>query len=50
MANEQGLSLETLNIIGPQHYAQNGYPHKEWAYLRKHKPVWWCEFPKTDPF
>jgi cytochrome P450 len=50
MATEQGLSLETLNIIGPQHYAQNGYPHKEWAYLRKHKPVWWCEFPQTDPF
>ena len=50
MATEQQLSLETLNIIGPQHYAQNGYPHKEWAYLRKHKPVWWCEFPQTDPF
>ena len=50
MATEQQLSLDTLNIIGPQHYAQNGYPHKEWAYLRKHKPVWWCEFPKTDPF
>jgi cytochrome P450 len=50
MATEQQLSLETLNIIGPQHYAQNGYPHKEWAYLRKHKPVWWCEYPKTDPF
>jgi cholest-4-en-3-one 26-monooxygenase len=44
------LSLENLNIIGPQHYAQNGYPHREWAFLRKNKPVFWCEYPNTDPF
>src|SRR5882757_8555799 len=50
MPSEQELTLETLNIIGPEHYAKNGYPHKEWAYLRKHKPVFWCEHPKTDPF
>ena len=50
MPSEQELTLETLNIIGPEHYSQNGYPHKEWAYLRKHKPVFWCEHPKTDPF
>ena len=41
MPSEQELTLETLNIIGPEHYARNGYPHKEWAYLRKHKPVFW---------
>src|SRR5258708_5244567 len=29
---------------------KNGYPHREWTYLRKHKPVFWCEHPKTDPF
>ena len=40
MPSEQELTLETLNIIGPEHYAKNGYPHKEWAYLRKHKPFW----------
>jgi|HubBroStandDraft_4_1064222.scaffolds.fasta_scaffold19922_3 cholest-4-en-3-one 26-monooxygenase len=50
MESEQGLSLETLNIIGPDHYMKNGYPHREWTYLRKHKPVFWCEYPKTDPF
>jgi len=44
------ISLENLNIIGPGHYAKNGYPHQEWAWLRKHKPVFWCEHPKTDPF
>jgi cholest-4-en-3-one 26-monooxygenase len=50
MAIEQAMSLDNLNIIGPDHYAKNGYPHKEWAYLRKHKPVFWCEYPNTDPF
>ncbi|HEY6300560.1 MAG TPA: hypothetical protein VIW95_13050, partial [Candidatus Binatus sp.] len=50
METEQALSLESLNIIGPDHYAKNGYPHREWTYLRKHKPVFWCEYPKTDPF
>jgi len=44
------ISLENLNIIGPEHYAKNGYPHKEWAWLREHKPVFWCEHPKTYPF
>ncbi|MDO8432140.1 MAG: cytochrome P450 [Candidatus Binatus sp.] len=44
------LSPESLNIIGPEHYAKNGYPHREWAWLRKHKPVSWCEYPNTDPF
>jgi cytochrome P450 len=47
---QQQFSLDTINIIGPDHYAKNGYPHAEWAYLRKHKPVFWCEFPHTDPF
>lgn len=50
MEAEQPLTLETLNIIGPDHYMQKGYPHREWTYLRKHKPVFWCEYPKTDPF
>jgi cytochrome P450 len=50
MSTEQELSLASLDIIGPEHYARNSYPHKEWTYLRKHKPVFWCEHPKTDPF
>ena len=27
----QPLSLETLDIIGPDHYQRGGYPHAEWA-------------------
>jgi len=47
---EQEFSPDKINIIGPDHYAKNGYPHAEWAYLRKHEPVFWCEHPNTDPF
>ncbi|HUA34687.1 MAG TPA: cytochrome P450 [Candidatus Binataceae bacterium] len=47
---EHQFSPSNINIIGPDHYAKNGYPHAEWAYLRRHKPVFWCEWPHTDPF
>ncbi|MGH7812374.1 MAG: cytochrome P450 [Candidatus Binataceae bacterium] len=50
MAAEQELSLDNIDIIGPRHYEKNGYPHREWAFLRKNKPVFWCEYPHTDPF
>jgi len=46
----ENFSLENLNIIGPGHYAKNGYPHREWAWLRQHQPVAWIQHPKTDPF
>src|ERR1700674_3862076 len=39
------FSLDTIDIITPDHYARNGYPHKEWTYLRKHAPVFRCERP-----
>ena len=44
------LSLETIDVISPEYYEKNGYPHAEWAYLRKHKPVFHVEHPRTDPF
>jgi cytochrome P450 len=47
---EKNFSLDNIDIIGPDHYAKNGYPHAEWTYLRKHKPVFWCQHPNTDPF
>ena len=46
-----GFSLDTIDIITPDHYARNGYPHKEWTYLRKHAPVFRCERPYLyEPF
>ena len=50
MATEQALALDNIDIIGPGHYQKHGYPHREWAFLRKHRPIFWCEYPGTHPF
>jgi cholest-4-en-3-one 26-monooxygenase len=44
------LSLDNIDIISPEYYEKNGYPHAEWAYLRKHQPVFRVQHPRTDPF
>jgi cholest-4-en-3-one 26-monooxygenase len=44
------LSLDTLDIATPAHYEQGGYPHREWAYLRRHAPVFWYERDNVEPF
>ena len=44
------FSLDTIDIVGPDHYQKNGYPHAEWTYLRKHHPVFHVERPRMDPF
>ncbi|HTO55321.1 MAG TPA: cytochrome P450 [Myxococcota bacterium] len=46
----EGLSLEKLDVISPAHYEQNGYPHAEWTYLRKHAPVHRFTGEAFDPF
>jgi cholest-4-en-3-one 26-monooxygenase len=46
----QQFSLSNINVVGPDHYAKNGYPHAEWTWLRKNKPVAWLEHPNTEPF
>lgn len=48
--SENEFSLDTIDIISPDHYQTHGYPHSEWAYLRKHKPVFHVERPRVDPF
>jgi cytochrome P450 len=44
------LDLDTLDIISPDHYAQNGYPHREWTYLRQQAPVYFYDRPNVRPF
>ena len=44
------FSLDTIEIVSPDHYQKNGYPHAEWTYLRKHQPVCYIERPRVDPF
>ncbi len=40
----------TLDIMTPEHYERNGYPHPEWTWLRRHDPVFWYDRPNVDPF
>jgi cytochrome P450 len=42
--------LAALDPISPQHYAAGGYPHTEWARLRREAPVFRVELPGFDPF
>ena len=44
------LTLETLDIINPDLYVQRGYPHEEWALLRKEAPVFRYERAGVEPF
>ena len=39
-----------LDVISSAHYAANGYPFREWAWLRRHDPVHWTEHPDYEPF
>jgi cholest-4-en-3-one 26-monooxygenase len=48
--NTDSLSLDTLEIVAGPHYEKNGYPHAEWAYLRKNAPVYWYDRPNVAPF
>jgi cholest-4-en-3-one 26-monooxygenase len=43
-------SLDAIDIVSPDHYQKNGYPHAEWTYLRKHQPVCYVDRPRMDPF
>jgi cholest-4-en-3-one 26-monooxygenase len=40
----------SLDIISPEKYVRDGYPHPEWTWLRKHDPVHWTESDWCEPF
>jgi len=44
------LSLDEIDIISNERYAERGYPHEEWALLRRKAPIWWNERHVTVPF
>jgi cytochrome P450 len=44
------FDLSTIDVASPEQYERGGYPHKEWAYLRKHAPLFWYERSQFDPF
>jgi cytochrome P450 len=44
------LSLDEIEIIHPDHYVENGYPHAEWSLLRREAPVYWYDRNEGTPF
>ncbi|MEU3743410.1 MULTISPECIES: cytochrome P450 [unclassified Streptomyces] len=44
------LSLDTIDITDEQSYAENGYPWREWDFLRREAPVFWYRRPGFEPF
>jgi cholest-4-en-3-one 26-monooxygenase len=44
------LSLHTIDIIDPDLYVQRGYPHDEWALLRREAPIFRFERPNVVSF
>src|SRR5262245_10416269 len=49
-ASQREFEPATLDLITPDHYVRNGYPHPEWTWLRQHDPVFWYDRPEVDPF
>jgi cholest-4-en-3-one 26-monooxygenase len=47
---DRDFEPETLDVISTEHYERNGYPHAEWAWLRRHAPLFWYERDNVDPF
>ncbi len=44
------LTLDTINIHHPRHYAAHGFPWAEWDLLRREAPVHWYERDDVEPF
>jgi cholest-4-en-3-one 26-monooxygenase len=44
------LTLDAVDIVNPDLYVQRGYPHAEWALLRRVAPIYYYQRPNVDPF
>ncbi len=42
--------LESIDLFSPDVYAAEGYPHADWARLRREAPVFWYPRNKVQPF
>ena len=43
-------SLDTIDIISPDLYQQEGYPHEAWALLRREAPIYCYDRTPGEPF
>ncbi len=46
----KALTLETIDIVNPDLFVERGYPHEEWALLRREAPVFRYERADVPPF
>ncbi|MCU1357095.1 MAG: cytochrome [Acidimicrobiales bacterium] len=44
------LDIDPLDLVAPDRYAANGFPHESWTRLRAEDPVHWCEPEGYRPF
>ena len=44
------LTLDTIDIIGPETYEAHGHPHEAWSLLRRESPLFWWERGVQNPF
>jgi len=44
------LDLDSLELIDPDYYVDNGYPHDAWTTLRREAPIFWYERNEAMPF
>ncbi|MFQ5416738.1 MAG: cytochrome P450 [Myxococcota bacterium] len=43
-------SIDDIDIVSNETFAENGYPHEAWALLRREAPVYWYERDVKVPF
>jgi cholest-4-en-3-one 26-monooxygenase len=44
------LTLDSIDLVNPDLFVQRGYPHEDWALLRREAPVHYYQRPDVDPF
>ncbi len=44
------LSIDGLSLVEPSYYAKHGYPHEDWARLRRDAPVAFFDLPGWPSF
>ena len=44
------LTLDTLELINPKYYEENGYPYDAWKLLRDEAPAYWFDRLPGTPF
>lgn len=49
-AADAAYLTDGTELMEPQRYARDGYPHALWRRMRRESPVHWCDGPELVPF